>query len=215
MIKAIVFDLDGTICDSIPMCMEAFHNAVEPYADHELTEEEVLQTFGLNETGMIKALVKDNWEKALNDFYQEYERLHDMCMEPFHGICKLLQFIKENNVFLGLVTGKGENCCNITLQKLQLEKSFDDVLTGSEYYNNKADNMLQLMNKYALKTNEILYIGDAVSDVLACRTIGVICVTAAWKKISTIELKELKDINSDLLFVNVTDLHEYISNVIH
>lgn len=214
MIKAIIFDLDGTICDSIPMCIEGFRKAVNPYIDHELSEKEVIQTFGLNEIGMIKAVVKNNWEKALNDFYLEYEKLHSMCMEPFQGIYELLRFIKDNKIIVGLVTGKGEKSCDITLRKLQLEKSFDDVLTGSEYYNNKSDCILLLMKKYSLDSNEIIYIGDAVSDILACKSIGVICLTASWKRLSPEDMKELKSFNSNFIFQSIKDIKEYIVNAI-
>lgn len=92
MIKMVAFDLDGTICDSIPLCIEAFMKAVTPYADHELTEKEIINTFGLNEIGMVKAVVKKDWENALNDFYNYYEELHDMCAEPFEGIYELIAF---------------------------------------------------------------------------------------------------------------------------
>ena len=53
MIKLIAFDLDGTIGDTVPMCIRAFEKAVSPYAGHMLSEREISQTFGLNEVGMI------------------------------------------------------------------------------------------------------------------------------------------------------------------
>ena len=49
MIKLVAFDLDGTIGDTIPMCITAFKKAVEPFTQHELSNEEIIQTFGLNE----------------------------------------------------------------------------------------------------------------------------------------------------------------------
>ena len=49
MIKLVAFDLDGTIGDTIPMCIKAFRQAVSPYAGHLLTDREVVETFGLNE----------------------------------------------------------------------------------------------------------------------------------------------------------------------
>lgn len=58
MIKMVAFDFDGTIADTIPMCIQAFKKAVSPYTGHELTEYEILQTFGLNEIGMLKQLQK-------------------------------------------------------------------------------------------------------------------------------------------------------------
>lgn len=68
MIKMVAFDFDGTIADTIPMCIEAYKKAITPYAGHELTRQDIIQTFGLNEIGMVKAVVKDNWKLALNDF---------------------------------------------------------------------------------------------------------------------------------------------------
>ena len=54
MIKLIAFDLDGTIGETVPMCIRAFEKAVSPYAGRTLSEREITQTFGLNEVGMIK-----------------------------------------------------------------------------------------------------------------------------------------------------------------
>ena len=68
MIKMIGFDLDGTICDSLPLCIQAFKNAVEPYIGHDLTEEEIAQTFGLNEAGIhqFSYLPKGRWLNCNN-----------------------------------------------------------------------------------------------------------------------------------------------------
>ena len=77
MLKIVAFDLDGTIADIIPMCIKAFRNGVSPYTDHELSEEEILHTFGLNEVGMVKAVVSQNWETAVENFYVQYESLHN------------------------------------------------------------------------------------------------------------------------------------------
>lgn len=63
MIKLIAFDLDGTIGDTVPMCIRAFEKAVSPYAGHMLSEREISQTFGLNEVGMIKKVAGENGGK--------------------------------------------------------------------------------------------------------------------------------------------------------
>ena len=70
MIKLVAFDLDGTIGNTLPMCIRAFKEAVQPYALHELSDEEVVQTFGLNEEGMIRRVVGEaHRQQALHDFY--------------------------------------------------------------------------------------------------------------------------------------------------
>lgn len=63
MIKLVAFDLDGTIADTIPMCIEAFKQAVSPYASKILSKDDIVKTFGLNEEGMIKEVVSEDWEK--------------------------------------------------------------------------------------------------------------------------------------------------------
>ena len=83
MFQMVAFDLDGTIADTIPMCIKAFRNSVAPYTDHVLCEEEILRTFGLNEIGMVKAVVKENQESAIEDFYFQYESLHQEVTDTF------------------------------------------------------------------------------------------------------------------------------------
>lgn len=86
MIKLAAFDPGGTIGDTIPMCIKAFRQAVSPYAGHLLTDRETVETFGLNEAGMIRRIVRDHQEQALRDFYARYEELHEECPEPYDGI---------------------------------------------------------------------------------------------------------------------------------
>ena len=64
-IKALAFDLDGTIGDTIPLCIRAFKKAVTPYIGHELSDDDVIQTFGLNEQGMIGRCCKTSLFKKI------------------------------------------------------------------------------------------------------------------------------------------------------
>ena len=82
--------MDGTIADTIPMCIKAFRNSVSPYTDHELSREEILHTFGLNEIGMVKAVVGRNRESVIEDFYYQYELLYNEVTSVFPGILKQL-----------------------------------------------------------------------------------------------------------------------------
>lgn len=212
MIKMIAFDLDGTICDSVPMCIEAFCEAVSPYTGYELTDKEVMETFGLNETGMVKAVVKRNWEWALRDFYRNYEKLHYKCAETFPGIRELLYFLQDNHIIVALVTGKGEKSCDITLEKLRLKDSFAEIATGSEKKPNKAESISLLMQKYLVKPDEFYYIGDAVSDVIACETVGVTCLSAAWAELTDVE--KLQKANPSYVFENIDKLKEFLCTAI-
>lgn len=212
MFQIAAFDLDGTIADTIPICIEAFQRGAAPYACCELGRKEIMQTFGLNETGMVRTVVKENYESALSDFYIQYERLHEKVTEPFCGILSLFAFLKENGVILALVTGKGEKSCAISLKKLGLSEVFDEVLYGSELYPNKKENMEYLMKRYSVSNSNFCYTGDTVQDVKACRDAGVACFSAAWQK--SCDVSGLERENPGHVFYTVNALHEYFKQAL-
>lgn len=208
MIKLVAFDLDGTIGDTIPMCMKAFRQAVSPYAGHLLTDREIVETFGLNEIGMIKSIIPENWEQALRDFYSLYEKLHYECSKPYEGIPELIAALRAKGFILALITGKGERSCRITLNEFGMEHDFDEILTGSENENIKAQSLRLLLKKYDLLPAQCVYIGDAVSDVSEAGKAGVVCLSALWGTAAKAE--ELKNINADYIFETVGELKNYL-----
>lgn len=212
MYKIAAFDLDGTIADTIPMCIKAFRESVSAYTDHELTKKEIVQTFGLNETGMVKAIVTQNWESALNDFYSRYELLHNKITAPYPGIANLFAFLKQNKILVALITGKGEKSCSITLEKLGLSETFDEILYGCELSPNKKENIQYLLEKYSVSPNDFCYIGDTVQDVRDCRNAGVVCLSAAWQEYANIDMLEKE--NPNHVFPRIKDLHEYFSRIL-
>ena len=120
MIKLVAFDLDGTIADTIPMCIEAFKQAVSPYASKILSEDDIVKTFGLNEEGMIKEVVSEDWEKALIDFYVIYKEMHTVYIQPFVGIRELITELKENSIIVSLIKVKGVVILRFAILKWKL-----------------------------------------------------------------------------------------------
>ena len=211
MFKVVAFDLDGTIADTIPMCIKAFRNGVSPYTDHELSEEEILHTFGLNEIGMVKAVVSQNWESAVANFYSQYEALHNEVTEVFPGILKLFALLKKKRIVLALITGKGKQSCTITLEKLGIAKTFDEILYGSEIAPNKKENIEYLLKKYNISKEEFCYIGDTVQDIQTCQKAGVFCLSAAWQK--TANANTLEAEYPRCVFRGVKDIYNYFEQM--
>ncbi len=209
MIKLVAFDLDGTIGDTIPMCMQAFKMSVEPYIDYRLSDEDILKTFGLDEEGMIRQIItNDNWKKALDDFYTIYQEMHVLYPRPFDGIVKLIKELKDRSIPVALITGKGKGSCRITLQWFAMEKYFDRIETGSPEKNRKSEAMNNLLTEYKLNPNEMVYVGDTVSDILFCQQTGVKCLSAAWAK--SADLTVLEKYNEGNVFQSISSLKEYL-----
>lgn len=215
MIKLVAFDLDGTIGDTIPLCVKAFKMAVEPYIKRELSEEEITQTFGLDEEGMVKQIIaNDNWELALNDFYTIYQELHSLCSHPYNGIKDLVEELKNNSMPVILITGKGRRGCEITLHQFGMERCFERIETGSPIENRKSEAIKNLLDSYNLRPNEMVYIGDAVSDITECDKAGIRCLSAAWG-VSPVTIHQLKEQNQKNIFHSVESLRKFLIKSLH
>lgn len=205
----VAFDLDGTIGDTIPLSLEAFRQAVSPYVGHTLSEAEILQTFGLNELGMIKAVAGEQWEKALADFYPLYDKLHNCCLLPYKGINDIVNCLSSKGVKVSLITGKGMKACRITLEKFGMVDLFCDIETGLETRPNKTEAIQKLLMKYNLQPTEFYYVGDAVSDIIDAQKAGVVCLSAAWGNFA--DVKELSKLNAENMFFTTEQLLEIFS----
>jgi len=129
-IKAVIFDLDGTVGNTIPLCVEAFRRSIEPLINRTISDEEIIATFGPSEEGTIMQLAPDNYEEGISSYLRYYEQLHDMCPNPFGGITDLLRILKDAHVRLAMVTGKGELSTGITLEKFGMTNFFEIIETG-------------------------------------------------------------------------------------
>lgn len=189
--KLAAFDLDGTLADTLPGCILAFGEAVSPYAGHTLSEGEITETFGLNEKGMVNAVLREHREEALAAYFRIYREMQERSPNrPFPGIVPLLEDLKAAGLRVVLVTGKSETSCHITLEALGLEGMFDAVLTGSEHGVRKGRQLRELMDRYGLEPGACFYVGDAAADVRSSREAGVVCFSAAWSPGTPVTLLE-------------------------
>ena len=63
MLKAVIFDFDGTVCDTLPLCIAAFRKSIEPLAGRRFSDQEITATFGPSEEGTIRALIPEFYEQ--------------------------------------------------------------------------------------------------------------------------------------------------------
>jgi phosphoglycolate phosphatase/pyrophosphatase PpaX len=209
MLKCIIFDFDGTLANSLPLCIEAFRRAAAPFLERSLTDAEITGAFGPSEEGTIRILVPDHAERCLDDFLKWYRQLHPlMCPQPFDGIRELLDELKDKKILLGIVTGKGEKSCEISLEFLQLREYFDAVETGSPIRANKPECLKKMLHQFNLQPQETVYIGDAPSDIRVAREVSIPILSAAWAK--TAEPEKLQALQPDKIIFSVSELKEYL-----
>ncbi len=210
MIKLIAFDFDGTLADSVDFCLLVFEKVFAEYmGDKAPSREDIYQNFGMNEPGVLRFFMGYDDPEAEADFYRIHRELHpQMCPEIYPGCRELLEFIRSRNVEQMILTGRSETTCRISMEFLQLTDYFSDFQTGSPEKNDKSGQLIRIMKERDLKPEELVYIGDAVSDAQACIKAGVKCLSAAWAK--SARIAELEKINPGLVFTSVAEMQNYL-----
>ena len=213
MIRGIIFDLDGTLGDTLPLCVRAFRASIEPLTSRSLGDAEIIATFGPSEEGTIRQLVPDHYEQALAAYLHHYDAMHDLCPAPFPGIPELLQFLKSNGIRIAMVTGKGPHSTVISLERFGLTSFFEFVETGSPSGPVKAAGIAAVLDRWKdLSPDDVIYVGDAPSDITASRKAGIAVIGAAWAP--TAEPEQLKAMQPDELFFTVREFREWVGSKI-
>jgi len=208
-IKAVIFDLDGTLANTLPLCISAFRKSIEPLINREISDEEIIATFGPSEEGTIEALAPDFYDKGLADYITQYTALHDMCPQIFDGMPQILETLKINGIRTAMVTGKGKASADISLQHFGITAYFELLETGIRSGPSKPQGIKTILNKYEdLDKDEVIYLGDAPSDITACREAGISIIAAAWAE--TAEPEKLIALHPDELFYTVNDFAEWL-----
>jgi len=208
-IKGVIFDLDGTLANTLPLCISAFRNSIEPLINKRVTDDEIIATFGPSEEGTIMALAPNFYEKGVADYISHYENLHDMCPATFTEIPKLLANLKDRQVRTAMVTGKGKRSANISLEKFGIASYFELLEAGMPEGPSKPKGIQNILNVWNnLSKEEVIYVGDAPSDITACREVGIPIIAAAWA--DTAEPDKLIALNPDQLFYTVSEFENWL-----
>jgi phosphoglycolate phosphatase/pyrophosphatase PpaX len=209
-IRAVIFDLDGTLANTLPLCIQAFRNSVEPLINRTVSDPEIIATFEPSEEGTIMALAPDHYDKGVAGYLRHYEALHNMCPVPFEGIKELLIRLQEKGVRIAMVTGKGKYSTEISLKYFELTHYFELIETGSPTGPRKAEGIQHILDNFAnIQKDEVIYVGDAPSDITACREAGIPIIAAAWAE--TAEPEALNSLGPDHLFNTIHDFATWLN----
>lgn len=201
MLRAIIFDLDGTLGDTLPVCFAAFREVFRRRLGRTFTDAEITAMFGPNEEGIIGLRVPDDPESAIEEFLAEYERAHDLCTAPFPGIEEALAALRRRGVMLGIITGKGPRSAEISIRRLGIAECFDAVRAGSPEGDRKPESIGKLLSEWGVAAEDAAYVGDTATDMRSAREAGVSAVAAAWAK--TADSDALRAERPDALFESV------------
>jgi phosphoglycolate phosphatase-like HAD superfamily hydrolase len=204
--EAIIFDLDGTLTDTLLMAVSASREAVKQINRTDLTYDEIVSQFGKSEDALFKHFCPNDWQKAL-DAYSSY--FHDNIDSRilFPGIKDVLAYLKQNGIKMSVVTGRGQSAHDI-LEKTCIRGYFDYVKTGSELGSIKPQGIREILKSWGQSADNTYYIGDIPQDIIDSKLAGVSALAAGWSKTAEKE-KQLAE-NPHKYFDTVQDFEGWI-----
>lgn len=181
--KAIIFDFDGTLANTLPICFEAFRHVFKAFDHKNLTDNEIKAMFGPSETGIIRNnLLHPQKEDAIACYYEKYSELHKNLVTSNDEILALLTFLKESAIKLGIFTGKAKRSLDISLQALKMDGLFDVIITGDDVRKPKPDpeGLLKALSFLGVDHDEAIYVGDSDADIVAGLQANVYTIGVQW-----------------------------------
>lgn len=191
---AVLFDLDGTLLDSIELILNSAHFAFEGRGGHVPSDAEWLTGLGIPLPVMFRRYARDEAEvDALIARYREYQMPnHDRLVRAYDGVVDTVRALQAAGYPLGVVTSKTEALAHRGIDLVGIGGCFGaDAVIG---YDSGArpkpnpDPVLLALERLGRRPDEGWFVGDSVHDIEAGNAAGVATVAALWGPFSRQEL---------------------------
>jgi pyrophosphatase PpaX len=191
-LAAVLFDLDGTLIDSITLIVNSALHAFEQCGHPAPAADEWLADLGLPLRTMFGRFITD--ESKLADLvarYREYQlENHDRLVRPYDEVAATLTALHERGHGLAVVTSKAEPLAHRGLAHVGLDGFFDVVVGLESCTRHKPDPepVRIALDRLGVAPEAAAFVGDSPHDMAAGRAAGVTTVAALWGPFSRAQL---------------------------
>jgi len=180
----VLFDLDGTLIDSIELILNSARHAFRGRNGHVPTDAEWLTGVGIPLATMFGRYAADDADlAALIAGYREYQMVHhDRLVRAYDGVVETLDALSAAGHPLGVVTSKSDALAARGLSHVGLGSQFDVIVGCDSCTRHKPDPepVHVALARIGYAPNEAVFIGDSVHDVAAGNAAGVTTIAALW-----------------------------------
>lgn len=181
--KAVLFDFDGTLMDTNDIIMASWQYTFMKYRGKEGDRDWIISTYGeVLAVSMEKAFPDIPLEECM-DTYRDYQR--DIYLEKIHlfdGMEELIRKLHDGGYKLAIVTSRLKSSLERGLDKYDLRKYFDAIVTCEDCEEHKPlpGPCLAALEKLNLPASDAVMVGDSVFDVLCAKNAGVDSIMVGW-----------------------------------
>jgi len=208
-IELVLFDLDGTLIDTIDLIYLSFKHATISVLNENFTRKKLLRNIGRPLLDQMR-IFSDTREEDLMRSYHEYNlRNHDQMVSAYPNVSKILSELSKRSK-IGIVTSKRRDLAFRGIELCGLSGYIDIVVAMEDTTEHKPSPAPVLLALQELETEKerSVFIGDSPFDIQAGRAAGVMTIAALWGPFSKEDLSKKRP---DYIIGKIEELPEIIN----
>ncbi len=180
---ALVFDLDGTLVDTMPLILDTYVETIRSLGGPDVTTEDVLAKF---QVGPTRAVLEHFLGRPISaddmDCYHAAYEQAITALRPFPGVVDMVEQLSREGYRLGLFTSATRRAATLVLATARLNGRFGAVVAGDEVIHSKPapDGLELVCRRLGVTPDEAAYVGDAAVDLECARYAGALAIHARW-----------------------------------
>jgi phosphoglycolate phosphatase len=184
--KAVIFDMDGTLLNTIEDLTDSINYILEKYNLPQKTLQEVMHMVGSGAAKLVERAIpmgKDNpdFDRILQDYKAYYFDHCNIKTGPYHNIPELLKELKIRGFKMAVVSNKSMNAVQ-ELSKLYFSDYIDVAVGVTDKLKRKPapDECLEAIREMGVEKDECIYVGDSDIDHQTAKNTGLKCISCLW-----------------------------------
>jgi pyrophosphatase PpaX len=178
----VLFDLDGTLIDSVALIRESHRHAVRSVLGVDLPDEVLVANVGRPLIDQMRAFSPERADELLR-VYREWNHANTAAiLRAFPGVDDLLVRLREAGRRLAIVTSKSHPTVDLAFDVLPIRHHFAAVVAAEDTMRHKPDPepVLNALGRLGAGADGACYVGDAPFDIRAGKAAGVTAIGVTW-----------------------------------
>lgn len=201
MSKLAIFDLDGTLLNTIDDITDSMNLALQDSGLRTITVEECKYMVGSGVDNLVRKALNDQkyFNEVKTKYMEYYEKLQKNKTRPYDYIPEVIKAIKDKGIKIAILSNKPHDDA-IRVVDYFFDKDLFDLVLGKKPANRikpDIDGCLEILKTLSFNKENVLYIGDTNVDMQTAVNAGFISVAVAWGFRKADELKDYHYIIDD------------------
>jgi phosphoglycolate phosphatase len=197
----VIFDLDGTLADSVPWFLTVANGVAREYGFRQIADDEIEPLRRAGSREILRRLEVPLWKlPAIARRMRALKREQLDAISLFPGVPAMLRTLRDAGLTLALVSSDNED--NARRQLGESAAMFSHFACGASIFG-KAAKFKTVMRRARVTAAQTIAIGDEVRDIEAARAAGIACGAATWGYAATDALVAMKP---ELVFEKMNDI---------